>query len=324
MLFYSPKKPAKLRLVHLNQIQQKQQQRFDHVFKQSSVNKPCCLQKFTKLKSKKSSQKHQDSGKKVFVLDFSGNIKADAVANLREEISAIISAGKQGDEVVVRLESGGGQVNAYGLAAAQLVRLKDAGFDLTICVDKIAASGGYMMACTANKILASEFAVIGSVGVVSQLPNFHEFLKQHNIGFEMFTAGEYKRTVTMFGENSDKDRAKYQEDINRIHQLFKDFIQKHRQDIDIDKIATGEFWFGVDAKTLNLVDDIMTSDAYLLEQMNKHDVFLLQSYTEPTLAEKLGLTEHLAVSGTKALQKASQMATRFLANLSDSKTQNFL
>ena len=323
MLFYSPKKPAKLRLVHLNQIQQKQQQRFDHVFKQS-VNKPCCLQKFTKLKSKKSSQKHQDSGKKVFVLDFLGNMKADAVANLREEISAIISAGKQGDEVVVRLESGGGQVNAYGLAAAQLVRLKDAGFDLTICVDKIAASGGYMMACTANKILASEFAVIGSVGVVSQLPNFHEFLKQHNIGFEMFTAGEYKRTVTMFGENSDKDRAKYQEDINRIHQLFKDFIQKHRQDIDIDKIATGEFWFGVDAKTLNLVDDIMTSDAYLLQQMDKHDVFLLQSYTEPTLAEKLGLTEHLAVSGTKVLQKASQMTTRFLANLSDSKTQNFL
>lgn len=323
MLFYSPKKPAKLRLVHLNQIQQKQQQRFDHVFKQS-VNKPCCLQKFTKLKSKKSSQKHQDSGKKVFVLDFLGNMKADAVANLREEISAIISAGKQGDEVVVRLESGGGQVNAYGLAAAQLVRLKDAGFDLTICVDKIAASGGYMMACTANKILVSEFAVIGSVGVVSQLPNFHEFLKQHNIGFEMFTAGEYKRTVTMFGENSDKDRAKYQEDINRIHQLFKDFIQKHRQNIDIDKIATGEFWFGVDAKTLNLVDDIMTSDAYLLQQMNKHDVFLLQSYTEPTLAEKLGLTEHLAVSGTKALQKASQMATRFLTNLSDSKTQNFL
>ncbi len=323
MLFYSPKKPAKLRLVHLNQIQQKQQQRFDHVFKQS-VNKPCCLQKFTKLKSKKSSQKHQDSGKKVFVLDFLGNIKADAVANLREEISAIISTGKQGDEVVVRLESGGGQVNAYGLAAAQLVRLKDSGFDLTICVDKIAASGGYMMACTANKILASEFAVIGSVGVVSQLPNFHEFLKQHNIGFEMFTAGEYKRTVTMFGENSDKDRAKYQEDINRIHQLFKDFIQKHRQNIDIDKIATGEFWFGVDAKTLNLVDDIMTSDAYLLQQMDKHDVFLLQSYTEPTLAEKLGLTEHLAVSGTKALQKASQMATRFLANLSDSKTQNFL
>lgn len=323
MLFYSPKKPAKLRLVHLNQIQQKQQQRFDHVFKQS-VNKPCCLQKFTKLKSKKSSQKHQDSGKKVFVLDFLGNMKADAVANLREEISAIISAGKQGDEVVVRLESDGGQVNAYGLAAAQLVRLKDSGFDLTICVDKIAASGGYMMACTANKILASEFAVIGSVGVVSQLPNFHEFLKQHNIGFEMFTAGEYKRTVTMFGENSDKDRAKYQEDINHIHQLFKDFIQKHRQNIDIDKIATGEFWFGVDAKTLNLVDDIITSDAYLLQQMDKHDVFLLQSYTEPTLAEKLGLTEHLAVSGTKALQKASQMATRFLANLSDSKTQNFL
>ena len=323
MLFYSPKKPAKLRLVHLNQIQQKQQLRFDHVFKQS-VNKPCCLQKFNKLKSKKSSQKHQDSGKKVFVLDFLGNIKADAVASLREEISAIISAGKQGDEVVVRLESGGGQVNAYGLAAAQLVRLKDTGFDLTICVDKIAASGGNMMACTANKILASEFAVIGSVGVVSQLPNFHEFLKQHNIGFEMFTAGEYKRTVTMFGENSDKDRAKYQKDINRIHQLFKDFIQKHRQNIDIDKIATGEFWFGVDAKTLNLVDDIMTSDAYLLRQMDKHDVFLLQSYTEPTLAEKLGLTEHLAVSGTKALQKASQMATRFLANLSDSKTQNFL
>lgn len=318
MLFHSTKKPTKLRLIHLNKIEQKQQERFKALLTHSKTKK-CCLSGFSKTKNKPNPK----DGKKIFVMDFVGNIKADAVANFREEISTIISTGSKGDEVVVRLESGGGQVNAYGLAAAQLARLKQAGFSLTICVDKIAASGGYMMACTANKILASDFAVIGSVGVVSQLPNFHEFLKQHNIAFEMFTAGEYKRTVTMFGENSDKDRAKYQQDIDRIHQLFKAFIQTHRPTLDVDKIATGEFWFGTDAKALNLIDEIATSDAYLLDLMATHDVFLLQSYTEPTLAEKLGITEHLSAGATTLMHKATETAEKLLARLDGNTIERF-
>ena len=129
---------------------------------------------------------------------------------------------------MVRLESGGGLVHGYGLAAAQLVRLKDAGLTLTVCVDKVAASGGYMMACVADKVVAAPFAVIGSIGVVSQLPNFHKWLKNHDVDYEMFTAGDYKRTVTVFGENDAEDRAKYQEELEQTHALFKHFVNTYR------------------------------------------------------------------------------------------------
>lgn len=248
------------------------------------------------------------------MLDFDGDIKASAVAHLREEISVIISSAKAGDEVVIRLESGGGQVNAYGLAAAQLVRIKDAGLILTVCVDKISASGGYMMACVADKIIASDFAVIGSVGVVSQLPNFHELLKKHNIGYEMFTAGEYKRTVTIFGENDDEDRAKHQADIERIHELFKTFVKKHRPKLDVEKIATGEIWFGQDALDLGLIDAIGTSDGYVLELIKEHEVLVLHTRTKPTLVEKLGLSEQVGI-------KAGEMVGHMVSSLGEQLTK---
>lgn len=271
----------------------------------------------TKQDDAENSDKTNENAKKqVFVLDFDGDIKASAVSTLREEISTIISTAKAGDEVVLRLESGGGQVNAYGLAAAQLARLKSAQLQLTVCVDEIAASGGYMMACVADKILASDFAVIGSVGVVSQLPNFHELLKKHDIGYEMFTAGEYKRTVTMFGENTDEDRAKHQEDIDRIHELFKQFVKSHRPSLDVEKIATGEFWFGTDAKALGLVDQIQTSDAYLLQLLDDHDVFVLHSRTKPTLAEKLGLSEQMGVQVGQLLSQTAQTVLQNMTKLS--------
>lgn len=304
MLFHSSKKPTELSIIHLNKLQDKRQEQLKDALKNSQKDdKKCSL--FGKLckkakdkakdKKDKTDDKSKSSDKSVFVLDFDGDIKASAVAHLREEISVIISSAKSGDEVVVRLESGGGQVNAYGLASSQLARLKEAGLTLTVCVDKISASGGYMMACVADKIIASDFAVIGSVGVVSQLPNFHELLKKHNIGYEMFTAGEYKRTVTMFGENDDEDRAKHQADIDRIHELFKTFVKTHRPSLDVEKIATGEIWFGQDALDLGLIDEIGTSDAYVLELMKEHDVFVLHTRTKPTLAEKLGLSEQVGV-----------------------------
>ncbi|TWV83514.1 protease SohB [Moraxella sp. VT-16-12] len=302
MLFYSSKKPIELKIIHLNKTKKERQEQLSDVLDEVKKDDKKCglLGKFCKKAKEKTkkidNKKSQDpSDNSVFLLDFDGDIKASAVAHLREEISTIISTAKAGDEVVVRLESGGGQVNAYGLAAAQLARIKSAGLSLTVCVDKIAASGGYMMACVADKIIASDFAVIGSVGVVSQLPNFHELLKKHNIGYEMFTAGEYKRTVTMFGENDDDDRAKHQADINRIHELFKDFVKLHRPKLDVDKIATGEIWFGKDALAQDLIDDIGTSDAYLLSLMDTHDVFALHSRTKPTLAEKLGFADQMGV-----------------------------
>ena len=318
MLFHSAKKPVELQIIHLNKIKQKRKKQFEAA-QEAKEDKQSCFSKLCKLA--KSSKKDTDQSdiandaKTIYVLDFDGDIKASAVAHLREEISTIITTARAGDEVVLRLESGGGQVNAYGLAAAQLDRIKSAGLSLTVCVDKIAASGGYMMACVADKIIVSDFGIIGSVGVVSQLPNFHELMKKHNIGYEMFTAGEYKRTVTVFGENTDEDRAKYQEEINRIHDLFKAFVKKHRPSLDVDKIATGEFWFGEDALALNLVDEVGTSDAYVLNLMDNHNVYALQSRSKPTLAEKLGLTEQMSSSIDALIDGAGASVAKLISKL---------
>lgn len=318
MLFHSSKKPVELQIIHLNKVKQKRQKQFEAT-QEAKEDKQSCFSKLCKLakSSKKGTDQSDisDDAKTIYVLDFDGDIKASAVAHLREEISTIITTAKAGDEVVLRLESGGGQVNAYGLAAAQLDRIKSAGLSLTVCVDKIAASGGYMMACVADKIIVSDFGIIGSVGVVSQLPNFHELMRKHNIGYEMFTAGEYKRTVTVFGENTDEDRAKYQEEINRIHELFKAFVKKHRPSLDVDKIATGEFWFGEDALALNLVDEVGTSDAYILNLMDNHNVYALQLRSKPTLTEKLGLTEQMSSSIDVLIDGAGASAAKLISKL---------
>ena len=317
MLFQS-KKPVELQIIHLNKAQEQSQKHFEDIIKQTD-DKACGFAKLKKLLKNKAKPADDapsaKDDKTIYVLDFDGDIKASAVAHLREEISNIISIAKAGDEVVLRLESGGGQVSSYGLAAAQLVRIKEAGLTLTVCVDKIAASGGYMMACTANKIIASDFGVLGSVGVVSQLPNFHEFLKKHDVNFEQFTAGEYKRTVTMFGENTDEDRAKYQEDLERIHELFKAFVAKHRPSLAVEKIATGEIWFGQDALDLGLIDEIGTSDAYILSLLDKHNVYALHTRTKPTLAEKLGLADQVSSSIAGAIDKTVQLTNQAINSL---------
>lgn len=218
------------------------------------------------------------NNQKIFVLDFKGDIQASAVENLREEITLILATAKAGrDRVVVRLESPGGMVHGYGLAAAQLVRLRDAGFHLTICVDKVAASGGYMMACIANEIISAPFAVVGSIGVVAQVPNFNRLLKEHNVDFELYTAGQYKRTVTMFGENTPEGKAKFEEELQQTHILFKHFVEKYRPQLNVDKVATGEHWYGQDALDLNLVDKLQTSDEYLLALLPQHDVYVINT-----------------------------------------------
>lgn len=242
------------------------------------------------LKEKKAENKAKEKSttatKNVYVLQFHGDVKASAVSSLREEITAILNIATPQDEVVVRLESAGGMVHAYGLAAAQLERLRAKQIPLTIAVDKIAASGGYMMACIANKILASPFAIIGSIGVIVQLPNFNRALKNKNIDFEMHTAGEFKRTITVFGENTDEGRQKLQSEIEDIHGQFKELITKHRQQIDIQKVATGEHWLGQEALTLKLVDEIKTSDDYLMEQSLDATVYEISFETKKSFMSK--------------------------------------
>ena len=213
--------------------------------------------------------------KRVFVLRFQGDLRASAVAALREEVTAILTVATPNDEVVVILESPGGVVHGYGLAASQLQRFKDHGIALTVAVDKVAASGGYLMACVARRIIAAPFAILGSIGVVGQMPNFNRLLKSHDVDYELITAGEHKRTLTLFGENTEKGREKFREDIEIIHTLFKDFVRTHRPDVDIERVSTGEHWYGLQALELKLVDAVRTSDDYLREAGAEADLYEL-------------------------------------------------
>ncbi|EKU36986.1 MULTISPECIES: protease SohB [Acinetobacter] len=284
MLFHLPKLPAEIRVSHLNARVNEQRKKIA----QTTASRLELLQLAQQLA--KEAKIRRKNNQKIFVLDFKGDIQASAVENLREEITLILATAKAGrDRVVVRLESPGGMVHGYGLAAAQLVRLRDAGFHLTICVDKVAASGGYMMACIANEIITAPFAIVGSIGVVAQVPNFNRLLKQHNVDFELYTAGQYKRTVTMFGENTPEGKAKFEEELQQTHVLFKHFVEKYRPQLNVDKVATGEHWYGEDALNLNLVDKLQTSDEYLLALLAQHDVYVINTRKKATLGEKLGL-----------------------------------
>ena len=251
-----------------------------------------------KQKAEKKAKKKTDevaNKKRVFVLDFDGDIKASAVENMRHEISAVLTMAKESDEVVIRLESGGGMVHSYGLASSQLQRIRDRNIPLTVTVDKVAASGGYMMACIANNIVAAPFAIIGSIGVVAQLPNFHKLLKKNDIDFEIHTAGEYKRTLTMFGENTDNGREKFREELEDTHVLFKEFVGEHRPELDVAAVATGEVWYGSRAKAINLVDEISTSDDYLMRQRDSAEIYKIVFEHKKSLQEKLGFAAETAV-----------------------------
>lgn len=284
MLFHTPKLPAEIRISHLNARVNEQRKKIA----QTTAGKFELLQLAQQLS--KETRLRKKNNQKVYVLDFKGDTAASAVENLREEITLILATAKAGrDRVVVRLESPGGMVHSYGLAAAQLVRLRDAGFNLTICVDKVAASGGYMMACIANEIVSAPFAVLGSIGVVAQIPNFNRLLKEKNIDFELYTAGQYKRTVTMFGENTEEGKAKFEQELQQTHELFKHFVEKYRPQLNVELVATGEHWYGKDALELSLVDQLQTSDEYLLSLLTQHDVYMIDTRRKPTFGEKLGL-----------------------------------
>ena len=268
-------------------------------------------EKKAKRKAIKQALKTEKDGEprrpRVFVLDFDGDMQASQVDQLREEVSAILPVVGEADKVLLRLESGGGVVHGYGLAASQLMRLKDAGITLTISVDKVAASGGYMMACVGDEIIAAPFAILGSIGVVAQLPNFHRLLKKNDIDFEMHTAGEYKRTLTVFGENTDKAREKFQADIDDIHVLFKEFVSSNRPVVAIDEVATGEFWFGQRALEKNLADRLCTSDSFLVEHLEGYDLIEIRYRVKRSWQEKLSLAAEMAVErGFRRLLKSER------------------
>jgi serine protease SohB len=256
---------------------------------QSAVSSKDQIKKAAKEKKKKdkADAKEDTQRPRSFVIDFKGDLKASAVPSLREEVSAILDVATADDEVIVRLENHGGVVHEHGLAASQLARIRDHDIRLIVCVDKVAASGGYLMACVATKIYAAPFAILGSIGVLAQIPNFNRMLDSHGVDFEQVTAGKYKRTVTMFGENTDADRAKLKEELEDVHSLFKDAVTKYRPDMDIEKIATGEHWYGTRALDLGLADEIRTSDELLSELVAERDLYSVSYKIKQPLQKRL-------------------------------------
>ncbi len=292
-------KPKKINIEHLND-------RYAELKKhlQEAVLTKKELKKRAK-QAKADTKKDADLVKeKVYVLNFNGDIKAAQSEQMKDEISALLSLDDSIAEIVVKVESGGGMVHQYGFAASQLERIKQKGIPLTVCVDKVAASGGYMMAVVADKIIAAPFAVLGSIGVIAQLPNFSRLLKKNDIDFEVHTAGEYKRTLTVFGENTDKAREKFREDLADVHVLFKDFVGERRTSVDVDKVANGDVWYGQKALEVNLVDEIKTSDEYLQERCNTADVYLLSSEKKKSVFERLGMAAQSGVG--KGIEAAFQ------------------
>ncbi|SEA42706.1 protease SohB [Alkalimonas amylolytica] len=244
---------------------------------------------------KEQKKKEEKPRQTTFVIDFHGSMGASEVDALREEVTAVLAAADDGDEVLVRLESGGGVVHGYGLGASQLERLRQRGIELTVAVDKVAASGGYMMACIANRIIAAPFAIIGSIGVLAQLPNFHRFLQKNDIDFEQFTAGEYKRTVTLFGENTEKGREKFQQELEQTHQLFKDHVYSHRDVLNMEQVATGEYWLATQALEYKLVDVLQTSDDFILQRVQQRRVLQVKFQPRKKLAERMGAGASVAL-----------------------------
>ena len=259
--------------------------------------------KSLKAQRKKGEDTESERKPSLYVLHFKGDISASETAALREEISAIVQVAKPNDEVLLCLESPGGVVHGYGLAASQLMRLKQHNIKLTVVVDKVAASGGYMMACVADKIVSAPFAIIGSIGVVAQIPNIHRLLKKHDVDVDVMTAGEYKRTVTMLGENTEKGKQKFQQELEETHQLFKQFVSQNRPHLDVELVATGEHWFGQQALNLNLVDEIMTSDDLLLQAMKEKQLIGVKYVVKKSLLQKVG---------KQAEESADNIALRWL------------
>lgn len=288
----------------LTQLMQFKMKNSETVLKISSVNnvleehikevKKIVLNKddykaYNKQEKKKQKAAKDKSLPKLYVLDFVGDINAKNANKLADSIDIILQTIDQEDQILVKIESGGGTVHNYGYASSQLQRLRDRNIPLTISIDKVAASGGYLMACTADQIIAAPFAIVGSIGVIAQIPNFNKALKKYDIDLEQHQAGSHKRTITMFGENTEVDRARFKEDLEQTHKLFKNYITNFRKELDIEKVSNGKYWYGTDALELKLVDQIKTSEDFIMDKINSHKIVKIEFKTPSNLSKKFSL-----------------------------------
>lgn len=298
---------SRLRVEELNRTRDERRRRLTLVASEPGRRKRL-LKAFRREDKARAKAGKGDAGERrtsVWVIDFHGDIRASGTGRLAEEVSAVIDAAEEGDEVVIRLESAGGLVHAYGLAAAELDRLREAGLSTTVCIDKVAASGGYLMACGADRLRAAPLAVLGSIGVVAQVPNIHRLLKRHDIDVEVLTAGRYKRTLTVLGENTEEGREKFLEELDATHELFKHHVAERRPDLDIETLATGETWYGREALEKGLVDALGTSEAYLVERMREARVIRVRLEPRRRLGERLGTA--VATGVERALLRGAEL-----------------
>lgn len=282
----------------------KKYKNFRHLLKAHTLTKEERkeLKKKLKAEHKQNESKSRSQEKKIYLIDFEGDLKASHVENLREEVTAVLTSATPEDEVVVRIESPGGVVHGYGLAASQLLRIREKNIPLTVCVDKVAASGGYLMSVTANKIMAAPFAIVGSIGVVAQVPNFHRILKKHDVDVKEYTAGEFKRTVSLLGEITPKGEEKFKQQLEETHTLFKDFVHKFRPQMNLSEVATGEYWYGEQAITKGLVDEIRTSDDYLMGLSEHHQIIKVTFERHESIGDKLtGILGKAVKKGTLSI-----------------------
>jgi serine protease SohB len=241
-------------------------------------------------------------GKRIYVLAFKGDIGASAVKRLATEIDAVLTVARpELDEVVLRIESPGGTVTGYGLAAAQLMRLRERKISVTASVDQVAASGGYLMACAADKIVAAPFAILGSIGVVAQVPNLHRLLKKNDIDFEEMTAGEFKRSVSVLGEITPAGREHFRGKLDTTHEAFKAFVQQRRPGLDIAKVANGDIWLATEALGLGLIDGLSTGEDLIFRARGEARLFEVATEARKTLLRQildgLGFATRLAWDG---------------------------
>jgi serine protease SohB len=273
----------------------------EYFLRSYSLSKKESKEEKKKFKEQSKAEALNSPKKRVYVLDFDGDVQAHQVESLRNEVTAILQVATSDDEVVLRLKSPGGAVTGYGLAASQLLRLKNKNIPLTACIDEVAASGGYMMACVANKVICAPFAIVGSIGVVAQVPNFNRVLKKWDVDFKEYTAGEYKRTVTMLGEITPEKERHFEDRLKDIHSGFKKHVAQFRPQLNLEKVANGDYWFGFEAKDLGLVDELTTSDDYLLSFGKDTPIFELTFTHKKALSERL--SDMMGQTLTTALEK---------------------
>ena len=283
---------------------------------QATLMAPKALKKFRKELHKKKKKEEKNPAKdqqSVFVLNFNGDIQASEVDKLKHEINAILVSDTKCKEVVLKVESGGGSAYAYGLCAAELKRLVDNKIKLTVCIDKVAASGGYLMSCVATKIVAAPWALVGSIGVIAQMPNINKLLKKNLVDFEMHTAGEFKRTLTVFGENTEEGRSKFKAELEDLHIIFKDFVKDNRPEIDTSVVATGEVWQGEKALAVGLIDEISTSDDYLVKLSKKFKLFQIDYIEKKNLSERFAFAAEIFFNKTVLKIYDSLNKSRFIS-----------